>query len=179
MEQEHIKCDTSVPRSERVCSKLVDRTSSVYDTPYFEVIYSTRFGGFGFSDRFFDNYSKREYDGEDDAEVRTDSVAVQLLKDLGWKASSGAHARLRLCKVPQKYMAYYHISEYDGYETVEVDFAKYKLDRVFQINNDVDDSEERRKQIAAVQFEKEIIFSREDQKNGEVPEVGPLANHTV
>ena len=66
---------------------------------------------------------------------RHDPLMVQVCLDLGDEAS-GEHAKISIKQVPTKFKKHYFIGEYDGLESVNIDFKKYQLDKIKCIVND-------------------------------------------
>ena len=63
---------------------------------------------------------------------RSDPILVQIYKELGDNFDGGKYSKTAIEKNPKKYEKYYIISEYDGLETVEIDYTKYELDNLKQ-----------------------------------------------
>jgi hypothetical protein len=99
-------------------------------------LYNTSYGGFAFSKEFLEAVSKR--DGvprlkgwEWRQETRWDPSVISTFLELGSKASSGDFAKLEIKWIPRSMLDYVEIDEYDGKETVGVNFmaiAKYLLE---------------------------------------------------
>jgi len=99
-----------------------------------KVVYNACYGGFGLSNEAMDRMIELGYDGlklnpeydpesksmfnskyyGDDNIARHDPVLVQVVEELGDKAS-GEYAKLAIAEVDGPY----RIDEYDGYESVE------------------------------------------------------------
>jgi hypothetical protein len=61
---------------------------------------------------------------------RTDPILIQIYNELGDEMNTKC-CKIRIKKIPKKYENYYYISEYDGKESIEIDFTNYKLDTVY------------------------------------------------
>lgn len=68
--------------------------------------------------------------------TRKDEFLVQVVQMLGEKAN-GTFAKLQIIVIPQVLLKYAHIHEYDGYETLDVDYNLYKMDQIVKISDDV------------------------------------------
>lgn len=152
---------------------------------FFDVMYNGCYGGFSTSQRFFEEYNRRmqaidplfndkgfqpRYYFKSN---RDDPVAVQLLKDLGWKASCGKYAALRVCRVPVRYKGFYEIDEYDGFESVDIKFNEYRIARIKGITANTSMSmDERFQEIIGVTDEAEL----EIYHGNSILEVGPLVD---
>ena len=63
---------------------------------------------------------------------RHDPLMVQVCSKLGVEAN-GEYAEIAIAQVPRKFENHYYIAEYDGLESVEIDFQGYQLDRIKSI----------------------------------------------
>ena len=107
-----------------------------------EVLYNATYGGFSFSEAALRQYCRKkglEYNSltwqqqgrdPDDTSIRTDPVMLEVFHSLGSRASSGQYAELKVKQIPTKYAKHFQIDEYDGYEGVVINYARYKLDKV-------------------------------------------------
>jgi hypothetical protein len=107
------------------------------------VLFNATYGGFQISreaiSRYLDLKSKN---GVDMSGVnpkflakdvdRTDEIMVSVVKELGDKANC-RFSKIEIEYIPEKYKNHVSIGEYDGYETVRIDFTSYKLDRIRKI----------------------------------------------
>lgn len=94
------------------------------------VLYNKCYGGFSFSKAFVKEFNRRHPEETINVytdDYRDDQDAVALFNELGSKASSGKHAKLKSVLVPPG--CKYRVSEYDGMETVYVmpDINKGKI----------------------------------------------------
>lgn len=107
-----------------------------------EIMYNACYGGFSVSKEawlsyldlngyvYCRHYLKRDID-------RSDPSMIEIVKQLGPKAN-GKYADIQIQSVPIKYADYIEIGEYDGYESVHVNFDKYKLGTIQKILHDAD-----------------------------------------
>ncbi len=79
------------------------------------VIVNDCYGGFRFSKEFEEELSKNIYNGDDD---RDNQIACNLLLEKGSKWASYSYSKLILYSIPIEMKDYYHISEYDGTESI-------------------------------------------------------------
>ena len=97
------------------------------------VLYNTCFGGFHLSKEAIRIYGERS--GATNLSSfnlpRTDSVLAEVVKELG-DAANGMCSSIKTLYVPRQYKNFVSISEYDGLESVSVDFARYKLQRIVE-----------------------------------------------
>ncbi len=66
---------------------------------------------------------------------RHDPLMVQVCTELGAEAN-GEHAEIAIQQVQCRFKNHYCIGEYDGHESVSIDFQKYQLDKIKCIVND-------------------------------------------
>ena len=83
---------------------------------------------------------------------RSNPILVQIYKELWDGFDGGKHSKTGIEKLPKKYEKYYIISEYDGLESIEIDYTKYELDHLKQkikeiLENNTIDNDEKIKQF--------------------------------
>ena len=100
------------------------------------VLYNRCYGGFNFSDAAVDLYNEivertggpripsMAYDLK-----RTDRVMAMVVDELK-EASYGLCASIGVAWVEEKFEDYVIVDEYDGCESVSIDFKRYKLDQI-------------------------------------------------
>jgi len=71
---------------------------------------------------------------------RTDEGMIEVVKQLGAEAN-GDYANIKIRKFPLKYKDFIAVGEYDGYESVWVDFNKYKLASIYDVLNDAENND--------------------------------------
>lgn len=114
---------------------------------YIEVMYNDCYGGFRFSKLALDEYNKNcifESNGFDID--RNDPIMIGLCKQLG-PAVNGPHTKIKIQMIPKIYQHYYDIDEYDGKETIVIDYTTYKLDTIKNIMTLEISNEEKLKRI--------------------------------
>ena len=100
------------------------------------VLYNTCYGGFNFSDAAVKQYNElAEKTGSEKASSmaydikRTDRLMAMVVDELKEK-SYGFCAKISIVWVDEKFEDYVEINEYDGFESVAIDFKRYKLDQI-------------------------------------------------
>lgn len=97
-----------------------------------KVLYNRCYGGFGFSDKFVEEFNRlypdaekplRDYD--DDCAVRSDPRIIELFERMGTKEASGDYAELKVSAVPDGFE--WSINEYDGMESVVTSIPYYEM----------------------------------------------------
>lgn len=96
-----------------------------------EVVINVRFGGFGISREAEDAYISKTGSNVEDLELylerrRDDPVFVQIVKELGNRADD-EHSRLKIVRIPAQYARFYQIDEYDGLESIRINYAAYQV----------------------------------------------------
>lgn len=102
-----------------------------------EVLYCNVYGAWNLSKKAIKMYRDRKgkinpEDTEDSIyfcgiEERHDPILLEIYKELGTEFD-GKYSRSEIEEIPKKYENYYRISEYDGLETVDIDYHKYDKD---------------------------------------------------
>lgn len=117
------------------------------DNEEIEVLYNICYGGWGISDKARQLYKLRKTDNSNNyLRKRTDPILIQIYNELG-DEFDGEYSKTAIQKIPKKYENYYYISEYDGFETVEIDYTGYELNnlkkKIKEIleNNSIDNDE--------------------------------------
>jgi len=113
-----------------------------------EVLLNDCYGGWQISNKAKKLYELiRTKDSNYYLRRRSDPILVQIYKELGDEFDGGKHSKTGIEKLPKKYEKYYIISEYDGLESIEIDYTKYELDHLKQTikenleNNSIDNDE--------------------------------------
>ena len=106
-----------------------------------EVLYCNTYGGWSLSEKARKMYGerkgkiKREINRENTGdtiyfrgfEKRHDPILLEIYKELGTEFD-GKYSYSEIEEIPKKYENYYTITEYDGLETVVIDYHKYDKD---------------------------------------------------
>jgi hypothetical protein len=120
------------------------------------VMYNTSYGGFGYSQIALDEYEKRtnKHPTEDDEifgsqPSRFDTIMIQIVKDLG-KIASDKYSDIGIAYVRPEHVDFVKFDEYDGLETLSIDWNLYALVSVYKIIQSNDDPGEKIKKIASI-----------------------------
>lgn len=103
------------------------------------------YGGFSFSEDFMNTFEElypsyfenTEEDWWDDTDiVRNNIDVIHLYREKGQKWSSGVFSKLVLKEIPDDVCDYIRVGEYDGYESVTIDWKRafYKMYELKDIN---------------------------------------------
>ena len=127
----------------------VFRTGCFFFARMLSIMVNECFGGFGLSDAAITEYRRRcaaqtvVVDGDLDDSARSayegiarhDPVMVQVVRDLG-PAASAAYGDVRIREIPERFVAHYSISDYDGRETIIVHRNAFRVDAARTILRD-------------------------------------------
>lgn len=155
-------------------------------------LYNTCYGGFHFSKAFMERVNERrvaagrppyksEYEASYSTE-RSDPDVIATYLELGRKESSGRLASISITWVPREFLDLAHIREYDGTESVGVDFTlvkanlletfladwkKYPSLSVEELNHHYTSMKEKEARYAV--FKKEWLYKQpwDDEKEGD------------
>lgn len=107
-----------------------------------EFLYNRCYGGFSLSKEAVQRYVEAKKNMGETLDIeeayglrdveRTDPVLINIVKEIGKKAN-GACADLQIISVPSIYKNNISIDEYDGYESICVDFKGYQIDKIKEI----------------------------------------------
>ena len=113
-----------------------------------EVLLNDCYGGWKISNKAMKLYElRRTKDSNYYISKRSDPIFVQIYKELGDEFDEGEHSKTGIGKIPKKYENHYYITEYDGLESIEIDYTKYEFDNfkknIKEIleNNSIDNDE--------------------------------------
>jgi len=95
-----------------------------------EILINIRFGGWTMSKKAIGLYKLRNPENEFKDFSRHDPILVQIYKELG-NEFDDRYSKTIIIKILKKYENYYDIDEYDGRESVKINYAKYKLDNIY------------------------------------------------
>jgi hypothetical protein len=102
----------------------------------YKVVYNSKYGGFGLSKEGLAEYNlltslhvKGYYCIE-----RDDPVLIQLVETMG-KEIDDKYSRLKIKEFPVKYKSCLHWTEYDGCETVSIDYEQYLISNIKDIKD--------------------------------------------
>jgi len=99
------------------------------------VMYNSRYGGFALSDEAVAEYNKRKAEGMPSAAYsardiqRSNPLMVQIVRELGSRAN-GMFSDIQIELIEDRYEHHVLIDEYDGSETVIIDYKGYILAEV-------------------------------------------------
>ena len=103
----------------------------------YKVVYNSKCGGFGMSREGLAEYNrltslhvKGYYCIE-----RDDPVLIHLVETMG-KEIDDECSRLKIKEFPMKYKSFLKWTEYDGRETVSIDYEQYLISNIRNINDD-------------------------------------------
>jgi len=106
------------------------------DTEMMEVLYNGCHGGWGISNKAMGLYNTRRTETDPplqdilfpETACRHNPLLVQIFHELGSEINSGTCSHIQSELIPKKYKNYYYIDEYDGSESVEINYDRYEKD---------------------------------------------------
>ena len=98
----------------------------------FKVVYNACYGGFDMSAQGIDEYNRRTSKNITDPEyiAREDPVLIDIVETMNGKDINKKHSKLKVKEFPKKFKSFLEWDEYDGYESVRIDYNKYITDNV-------------------------------------------------
>ena len=125
------------------------------DNDEIEVLYNNDYGYWSISSKAKKLYELRRPKNSNNRR-RSDPILIQIYNELGDEFDEKCSST-KIEKIPKKYENYYYISEYDGLETVEIDYIKYELDNLKQKIKEILENDSIDKDEKINQFKKMII----------------------
>ena len=107
------------------------------DNDYIYVMYNSCYGGFYLSEEAINEYNKThdvkicEY-----SDNRTDKDLIQICRNLGVNCNTDI-SYIKYAKIHKKYECYIRIYDYDGKESIKIDYNKYKFEEIKTLINDL------------------------------------------
>jgi hypothetical protein len=97
----------------------------------FKVVYNNRYGGFGMNQYGLEEYNRRTLQNVTYADVidRSDPILIEIVETMG-KDVNDKNSRLAIKEFPMKYKSFLKWHDYDGNETVQIDYDKYLIHHV-------------------------------------------------
>ena len=114
-----------------------DNTSQFLVQEIFKVVYNATHGGFGLTKRALAEYNKRssrniEFDSSID---RSDPVLIDMVETMG-NTINESYSRLKIKEFPIKYKSFLSWHEYDGAESVTINYDKYLIHHIKCVKDD-------------------------------------------
>jgi hypothetical protein len=97
-----------------------------------EVLYNACYGGWSISEKAYELYKTRNNNLSPRIRrniIRTDPILIQIYHELGADFDT-KYSKTEIDIFPKKYADYITIKEYDGLETVHIDYTQYELDNI-------------------------------------------------
>jgi len=104
------------------------------DREKIEILYNACYGGWSPSAKARELYKIRKIHTDQNKSntyisKRSDPLFIQIYYELGDEFDD-KYSRTQIIKIPKIYENYYDIDEYDGLESIIIDYTKYKLDKI-------------------------------------------------
>jgi len=97
-----------------------------------EVLYNDCYGGWRISPKAYELYKTRNNNVSPRGKIkkiRTDPILIQIYHELGNEFDT-KNSKTEIDIFPKKYENYFSFKEYDGLESVHIDYAQYELDNI-------------------------------------------------
>jgi len=133
MEEKKEKVEEEMEEEEMEEEEMVEENEKE-DGEMLEVLYCSCYGGWGISKKARELYRNKMNELNPSTNnirysfyERHDPLLVSIFKELG-KEFDDKYSRSDIKLIPKKYEKYYDIQEYDGLETVAIDYYRYNAD---------------------------------------------------
>lgn len=144
------------------------------DDDMIPVLINNCFGGFGISKIACDAYNQLVTAIDPDAKRinsmgmgvdRHDPFLVAIFSELGSERFSDKHSKIEIEMIPKKYENYYHISEYDGIESIDFNYYYYMRDEISKIvYEEESNAEQKIEKIKQIVPDERKILEKLDEK---------------
>lgn len=103
----------------------------------YKVVYNSKCGGFGMSQEGLAEYNRLTSKNviHTEAIASDDPVLIHLVETMG-KEIDDECSRLKIKEFPMKYRSFLKWTEYDGRETVSIDYEQYLISNVRDVKDD-------------------------------------------
>ena len=110
----------------------------------FKVVYNNRYGGFGMAKNGLEEYNRRTLQNITYADVidRSDPILIEIVETMG-KDVNDKNSRLAIKEFPMKYKSFLKWSDYDGNESVVIDYDKYLIHHIKVVKDEMISSYEK------------------------------------
>jgi hypothetical protein len=107
----------------------------------YKVVYNSVFGGFGMSKEGLAKYNRLTSKDVKHAQAISpdDPILIHLVETMG-DAMDTEYSRLKIKEFPIKYKSFLKWTEYDGRETVRIDYERYLISTVQSVIDDLSTS---------------------------------------
>jgi hypothetical protein len=98
----------------------------------FKVVYNDCYGGFDLSDRGLDEYNRRSSKSINipDCIDRDDPFLIEMVETMDAKDINSDYSKLKVKEFAEKFKSFLEWREYDGKESVSLDFSGYIVHNV-------------------------------------------------
>jgi hypothetical protein len=102
----------------------------------YKVVYNAKHGGFGLSEKGLREYNKRTLKtlSRYDYIPRDDSILIELVETMG-STINDRYSMLRIEEFPIKYKLFLQWGDYDGKESVIINYDKYLIYHIKYVKN--------------------------------------------
>jgi hypothetical protein len=125
------------------------------------VLYNTCYGGFNMSRKAVELINKKYQEigkqpiNSYDYVSRTDPVILEIYEQLGSDNFSGINSKIQIEYIKKRYINFIKIDEYDGMESVIIDYSSSVITQIDKILNSTQTDSEK---LSNIQYELNNIF---------------------
>jgi len=125
------------------------------------VLYNTCYGGFNMSRKAVELINKKYQEigkqpiNSYDYVSRTDPVILEIYEQLGSDNFSGINSKIHIEYIKKRYINFIKIDEYDGMESVIIDYSSSVITQIDKILNSTQTDSEK---LSNIQYELNNIF---------------------
>lgn len=103
----------------------------------YKVVYNSVFGGFGMSKKGLEEYNRLTSKNVIHAEAiaSDDPILIHLVETMG-DAIHTEYSNLKIKEFPMKYKGFLKWADYDGRETVRIDYEQYLISNIRDVKDD-------------------------------------------
>ena len=103
----------------------------------YKVVYNSVFGGFGMSKKGLEEYNRLTSKNVIHAEAiaSDDPILIHLVETMG-DAIHTEYSKLKIKEFPMKYKGFLKWIDYDGRETVRIDYEQYLISNIRDVKDD-------------------------------------------
>ena len=104
----------------------------------YKVVYNAKYGGFGLSKEALAEYNRlsSQWVEHADGMERDDPVLIQLVETMPHTIND-ENSRLKIKEFPMKYKSSLKWYDYDGKETVSIDYNRYLISAIKHVKDDI------------------------------------------
>ena len=121
----------------RICLNI-NNVICILKSMSYKVVYNAKYGGFGLSKEALAEYNRLTSQQISHAEgmERDDPILIHLVETMPHTIND-KNSRLKIKEFPIEYKSFLHWHEYDGLETISIDYDQYLIDSIKNVTDDI------------------------------------------